>query len=133
MMLEDHREQASAKSFAISRNRILLLDFRHARIEQCGNLAPANFNPFAAFRHVLNIETLRNFDVTLKLSINNFSILGDQSIRDSTHRRHDDDNRRTLLFTHDLNGALKCGCIADGGSAELEYPHKLQRKLKLNW
>src|SRR6185369_11110867 len=97
-----------------------------------GNFALAVFDQGAAFRLVSNTEGLRDFDVTLELSVYNFSIRREQSVSYPAHRRHDDNNGRTLVFTHDLNGAFECGCIADGGSAELEYPHSWKRKLKLN-
>jgi hypothetical protein len=64
--------------------------------------------------------------MTLELFVNNFSIRREQSVSYSAHRRHNNHDRRALMFTHDLNGAFECGCIADGGSAELEYPHKLK-------
>src|SRR6185369_834295 len=125
-------EQASTKRLTVRSNRILLLQRRHIRIKQCGNFVHAVLDQTAAFRHAGDTESLRYFQVTLKLLVDTFSIRRDQRVGNSTHRRHDDYNRRVFICTHDLNGAFESGCIADGGAAELEYSHSCKQKSKLN-
>ena len=119
VMLQNHREQRGAESFAIRRDFILRSEVCAATGSESKNLAFAVFDQVAKFLLLFGVQNLRDLQMTFEMFFKIY-YAADQRVRYATHRRHNHYNRRVVISTHDLHGALESGCVGDGSAAEFE-------------